>query len=301
MARARFGARPACATMRPAMETTSFSHYRSFQSPASRIWPCLTVPDRLAGWIGEADLELGHDGTLSLKTWNGDAFQGRVIAAVPTARMEFAWRPFDFDPESHVTWRLGGDGPGSRLTVIHDGLRSREERDHARLFWRDALDALAKFADGEAPSPGWGGTHPITVRALLPRTAADVWPVLSTAPGLAKWVANVEQFEAQSGSTFRFRSRYRGQDVLEQGVVQEIVPESRLRLSWEWVGERWAAPTEVLFALEPEAGGTSLLISHSGFERIEVAGGADTRRNYASGWAEVLADLKRLVSPVAAR
>ncbi len=301
MARARFGARPACATMRPAMETTSFSHYRSFQSPASRIWPCLTVPDRLAGWIGEADLELGHDGTLSLKTWNGDAFQGRVIAAVPTARMEFAWRPFDFDPESHVTWRLGGDGPGSRLTVIHDGLRSREERDHARLFWRDALDALAKFADGEAPSPGWGGTHPITVRALLPRTAADVWPVLSTAPGLAKWVANVEQFEAQPGSTFRFRSRYRGQDVLEQGVVQEIVPESRLRLSWEWVGERWAAPTEVLFALEPEAGGTSLLISHSGFERIEVAGGADTRRNYASGWAEVLADLKRLVSPVAAR
>jgi len=283
------------------METTSFSHYRSFQSPASRIWPCLTVPDRLAGWIGEADLELGHDGTLSLKTWNGDAFQGRVIAAVPTARMEFAWRPFDFDPESHVTWRLGGDGPGSRLTVIHDGLRSREERDHARLFWRDALDALAKFADGEAPSPGWGGTHPITVRALLPRTAADVWPVLSTAPGLAKWVANVEQFEAQPGSTFRFRSRYRGQDVLEQGVVQEIVPESRLRLSWEWVGERWAAPTEVLFALEPEAGGTSLLISHSGFERIEVAGGADTRRNYASGWAEVLADLKRLVSPVAAR
>lgn len=301
MARARFGARPACATMRPAMETTSFSHYRSFQSPASRIWPCLTVPDHLAGWIGEADLELGHDGTLSLKTWNGDAFQGRVIAAVPTARMEFAWRPFDFDPESHVTWRLGGDGPGSRLTVIHDGLRSREERDHARLFWRDALDALAKFADGEAPSPGWGGTHPVTVRALLPRTAADVWPVLSTAPGLAKWVANVEQFEAQPGSTFRFRSRYRGQDVLEQGVVQEIVPESRLRLSWEWVGERWAAPTEVLFALEPEAGGTSLLISHSGFERIEVAGGADTRRNYASGWAEVLADLKRLVSPVAAR
>ncbi|HYQ89084.1 MAG TPA: SRPBCC family protein [Candidatus Binatia bacterium] len=283
------------------METTSFSHYRSFQSPASRIWPCLTVPDHLAGWIGEADLELGHDGTLSLKTWNGDAFQGRVIAAVPTARMEFAWRPFDFDPESHVTWRLGGDGPGSRLTVIHDGLRSREERDHARLFWRDALDALAKFADGEAPSPGWGGTHPVTVRALLPRTAADVWPVLSTAPGLAKWVANVEQFEAQPGSTFRFRSRYRGQDVLEQGVVQEIVPESRLRLSWEWVGERWAAPTEVLFALEPEAGGTSLLISHSGFERIEVAGGADTRRNYASGWAEVLADLKRLVSPVAAR
>jgi uncharacterized protein YndB with AHSA1/START domain len=284
-----------------AMETTSFSHYRSFQSPASWVWPFLTVPDRMAGWIGEVDLELARDGALRLKTWSGDMFQGRVIAAVPTARMEFAWRPFDFDPESHVTWRLGGDGPGSRLTVTHDGLRSREERDHARLFWRDALDALARFADGNEPSPGWGGTHPVTVRVLLPRTAADLWPVLSTASGLSKWVANVEQFEAQPGSTFRFRSRYRGQDVLEQGVVQEIVPESRLRLAWEWVGEGWAAPTEVLFALEPEMGGTSLLISHSGFERIEVQSGADARRNYASGWAEVLSDLRRLVAPVAAR
>jgi len=284
-----------------AMETTSFSHYRSFQSPASAIWPCLTIPDRMAGWIGEADLELSREGALTLKTWSGDLFKGRVIAAVPTARMEFAWRPFDFDPESHVMWRLGGDGPGSRLTVTHDGLRSREERDHARLFWRDALDALAKFADGNEPSPAWGGTHPVTVRTLLPRTAADLWPVLSTASGLSKWVANVEQFELSPGSAFRFRSRYRGQDVLEQGVVQEIAPESRLRLSWEWVGEGWAAPTEVLFALEPEAGGTSLLISHSGFERIEVQSGADARRNYANGWADVLSDLKRLVAPVAAR
>ncbi len=283
------------------METTSFVHYRSFRSPVTSIWPCLTVPDRLAGWLGEADFELSRQGTLTLKTWNGDVFRGRTIAAVPTARLEFAWRPFDFDPESHVTWRLQGDGPGSRLTVTHDGLRSREERDHARLFWRDSLDALARSADEEIPSAEWGQTHPVTVRALLPRTAGNLWPMLSTGPGLAKWVANVEQFEAEPGSTFRFRSRYRGQDVLEQGVVQEVVPESRLRLSWEWIGEGWAAPTEVLFLLEPEAGGTSLLISHSGFERIEVASGADARRNYAGGWAEVLSDLKRLVTPVPAR
>ena len=284
-----------------AMETTSFSHYRSFRSPAVAIWPCLTVPDRLAGWIGEADLELAREGALSLKTWNGDVFRGRVIAAVPTARLELAWRPFDFDPESRVTWRIAGDGPGSRLTVTHDSLRSREERDHARLFWRDSLDALARFADGKVPSPEWGGTHPVTVRAFLPRTAADLWPVLSTASGLAKWVANVEQFDAQPGGAFRFRSRYRGQDVVEQGAVQEIVPESRLKLSWEWVGEGWTAPTELLFALEPEGGGTSLLISHSGFERIDSGKGADARRNYASGWAEVLSDLKRLVAPVAVR
>jgi len=256
------------------VETTSFSHYRSFRSPAVAIWPCLTVPDRLAGWIGEADLELAREGALSLKTWNGDVFRGRVIAAVPTARLELAWRPFDFDPESRVTWRIAGDGPGSRLTVTHDSLRSREERDHARLFWRDSLDALARFADGKVPSPEWGGTHPVTVRAFLPRTAADLWPVLSTASGLAKWVANVEQFDAQPGGAFRFRSRYRGQDVVEQGAVQEIVPESRLKLSWEWVGEGWTAPTELLFALEPEAGGDVPAIAVSGYDKDFTAAAA---------------------------
>jgi len=283
------------------MEPTSFTHYRSLRSAVPSVWPCLTRPELLAEWIGEADMELRPDGALVLKLWNGDAIHGRVIAAVPTARLELAWKPFDFDPESHVVWRLSGDGPGSRLTVTHDGLRSREERDHARLFWRDSLEALAQYVDRNVPSAEWGGTHPVTMRAFLPRTAPELWPLLSSASGLTKWVANVEQFEPQTGSVFRFRSRYRGQDVVEQGIVQEVIPESRLRLSWEWVGEGWSAPTELLFALEPDPAGTSLLISHSGFERIEAAGALAARRNYASAWAEVLSDLRVLVAPAVAR
>ena len=283
------------------MEPTSFTHYRSLKSPVRAVWPCLAEPEPLAGWMGEAEIDLAWNGALQLKLWNGDAIHGRVLASVPTARLELAWKPFDFDPESHVVWRLSGDGPGSRLTVTHDGLRSREERDHARLFWRDSLDALAQYADRKSPAAEWGGTHPVTIRALLPRTAAELWPLFSSASGLTKWVANVEQFDPQQGSAFRFHSRYRGQDVVEQGVVQEVVPESKLKLSWEWVGEGWGAPTELLFALEPDPAGASLLISHSGFERIEGPGGLAARRNYASAWAEVLSDLRALVAPAVAR
>lgn len=284
-----------------AMEATSFVHYRSFRSPTVAIWQCLTIPERLAGWLGEADIDLSRDGALTLKTWNGDIRRGRVLAAVPPARLELTWRPFDFDPESHVVWRLQGDGPGSRLTVTHDGLRSREERDHARLFWRDSLEALGRLVDQKTPSPEWGGAHPVTVRMFLPRSAADLWPLLSTAGGLTKWVANVDQFDAQPGAAFRFRSTNQGQDVVEQGTVQEVVPESRLKLTWDLAGGGWAQPTDLLFALEPEAGGTSLLIAHSGFERLEPGLGAAARKNYAGAWPEVLSDLKRLVSPVSAR
>jgi uncharacterized protein YndB with AHSA1/START domain len=283
------------------METTSFVHYRSFRAPTAILWQCLTLPQRLAGWLGEADLELARDGALSLKTWNGDIVRGRVLSAVPSARLEFAWRLFDFDPESHVTWRLEGDGPGSRLTVTHDGLKTREERDHAKLFWRDSLDALARYAGDQAPAAEWGATHPVTVRMSLPRTAADLWPLLSSAPGLTKWVANVEQFDPQPGGAFRFRSKYKGLDVVEQGVVQEILPDSRLKLTWELVGDGWTQPTDLVLSLEPDPSGTSLLIAHSGFERLVPEVAAAARRNYAGAWPEVLSDLKRLVAPVAAR
>ena len=223
------------------MEPTSFSHFRSFKSPVTAIWPCLTIPDRLGGWLGEADFDLAREGPILVKTWNGDMFNGRVIAAVPPARLEFAWRPFDFDPGSHVTWRLAGDGPGARLTVTHDSLRSREERDHARLFWRESLDALARFVDLKAPSSEWGGTHPVTIRAFMPRPAADLWPLLSTAAGLGKWVANVEQFEAQPGSAFRFRSRYHGQDVSSRASCRKSSPSrssSSRGIGWVRAGPR---------------------------------------------------------------
>jgi len=281
------------------MEAVSFTHFRSFRSPVSAIWPCLTLPHRLAGWLGEADFDLGFNGTLSLRTWNGDAFHGRVVAAVPPAKLDATWRLFESDSESRVSWRLSGDGPGSRLTVTQDGLRTREERDHARLFWRDALDALHGLADEGIPSGEWGAAHPVTVCAFLPRTAADLWPALSTAAGLSKWVATVEEFDPQPGGAFRFRSRYKGHDVIEQGTIQEIVPDSRLRLSWEWIGEEWNGATEVLLALEPEAGGTTCLVAHSGFDRINPDRALEARRNYATGWPEVLSDLKRLVSPLA--
>jgi uncharacterized protein YndB with AHSA1/START domain len=284
------------------MEPTSFLHYRSFRVPTLAIWQCLTLPSGLAGWLGDADMELIHDGSFGLRAWNGDTVRGRVLAAVPPAKLEMAWRAFDFEPERRVTWRLQGDGPGSRLTVTQDGLQSREERDHAKLFWKDSLDALARYAADRTPSSEWGGAHPVTVRAHLPRTAADLWPLLSSASGLTKWVASVEEFDPQPGGSFRFRSSYRGQEVVEQGVVQEIAPESKLRLKWELAGQEWAQPTDLLFALEPSAsGGCSFLIAHSGFDRLDPGIGAAARRSYAAAWPEVLADLRRLVAPVAAR
>jgi hypothetical protein len=71
-------------------------------------------------------------------------------------------------------------------------------------------------------------------------------------------------------------------------------------LSWEWIGEGWGARTRVEFLVEPEPQGASVLIVHSGFDRIASEQRLAARKNYVAAWPEVLGDLKRLVSPAAA-
>jgi uncharacterized protein YndB with AHSA1/START domain len=215
-----------------------------------------------------------------------------------------------------VSWTLEGDGPGSRLTVVHDGPAAAEERAHARRYWREALDALAAAADGGGtnggatsgglanggrPGPEWGATIPVVIRTPLGRPASELWTLFATPSGLQKWVARVERFDGVEGGEFRFLSTYQGREVIEEGRIEELVTDARMRLAWEWRGEGWGAPTSVEFTLEPGPAGASLLLVHSGFDLIAPERAADARRNYASGWAGVVRDLERLLAPAPMR
>jgi uncharacterized protein YndB with AHSA1/START domain len=279
---------------------TTISCFRSFRPPVADVWLHLTRPELLARWAGRVQLELAEGGEASLEVWNGDSAAGRVLAAVPPVRLEIAWRPFGIGPESHVVLRLEGDGPGSRITVSHDGLRTEAERRQARLSWKEALLALHRAVSEGADAHEWGAAIPIAVRVAMPRSPSDLWPLFSTAAGLEKWVARVERFDGETGGAFRFASRYRGRDIIEEGRIEELAPESRVALSWEWLGEEWGAPTRLEIAIERAESGASVLIHHSGFDRIEPGKRLAARRNYAAAWVEVISDLRRLVSPVAA-
>lgn len=282
------------------MNPTTISTYRSFRAPLLETWLHLTRPELLARWLGRAELELTHDGEMSYEAWNGDVARGRVLAVAPPVRLELLLRPNALTSESHVVFRLEGDGPGSRLTVTHDGLQSETERRAARQTWKEALSALrATLGDGQ-DAHEWGSGIPVVVRVPIPRSGPDLWPLISTGPGIEKWVAHVEQFDGVPGGRFRLTSKFHGQEIVEEGNVEELIPESRLALSWEWAGEAWGATTRVEFSIEPEPPGSSVLIAHTGFDRIAPEKRLAARKNYASAWPEVLGDLKRLVAPVAA-
>lgn len=251
-------------------------------------------------WLGSAEIEVLIGGEFSATLWNGDAIRGRVLKVAPPSKLELSWKRHASGPETRVRLRLEGDGPGARVNVSHEGLLSEAERLLARAWWREALAALHDAVDDGRDAHVWGDALPIVLRASLGRPAADVWPLLSTAEGVEKWIAHADRFDGSLGGLFRFTSRYQGRDVVEEGRVTAVEPERRIALAWEWTGEGWNAPTQVEFSLEAESNGVALLITHSGFEAIAEDRRVAARRNYAAAWAEVLADLRRLLAPVAA-
>ncbi|MGE5174921.1 MAG: SRPBCC family protein [Hyphomicrobiales bacterium] len=282
------------------MPPTSIALFRSFRHSTAAIWPFLSRPDRLDAWLGSADIELAIGGEFVATLWNGDSLRGRVAKFAPPARLEITWRRHPGGPETRVRLRLEHDGPGARVNVSHEGLLSDAERDLARAWWREALDALYRAVEGGVDAHLWGTSLPVVYRVYLGRGVADVWPLLATREGVDKWIAHADRFDGAPDGLFRFTSRYQGREVVEEGRIAAMEPEHRIALSWEWVGEAWEAPTLVEFLLEPEGQGCAIVIRHSGFEPLSEEHRVLARRNYASAWPEVLADLKRLVAPVPA-
>lgn len=269
--------------------------FRSFRSPVLELWPFLSRPELLERWLGAADFELVVGGDLSATLWNGEIVSGRILALAPPNRIELAWKGNGPDAESRVRIALERQGPGSRVRIDQDDPGTDVERAHARAWWTAVLEALRTAAGGR-DAREWGDTLPIVLRAPLGRQAADVWPLLSTPRGLEKWLAGAERFDAAPGGLFRFRSRFQGNDVIEEGIIEAIEPERRIALTWEWLGKGWEAPTRLELFLEPDATGTALLVHHSGFEALGPETRLPARRNYAAAWRDVLQDLRRLLA-----
>lgn len=271
--------------------------HRGLRPPTLEVWRYLSRPELLRLWLGEMDLELAIGGEFTLRAWNGDVVRGHVLQSDPPSVLALTWKPHGTGAESRVTIRLQGDGPGTRITVRHEGLSSEPERRQARRLWREVLGALrAALHEGRAHE--WGATLPISVRTPLARSAADIWPLLSTSSGLEKWLAHVERFDGAAEGQFRFTPRFHGGHVVEEGTIETMTPNSRVVLAMEWAGDSWGGRTKVELSLEPDPSGVALLLLHSGFDRIAPEKAAVARREYAVAWPKVVADLRRYVAPI---
>jgi uncharacterized protein YndB with AHSA1/START domain len=116
------------------------------------LWAAVTVPARLAGWLGvvEGDLWVGGEFVASFRSaWQG---RGRVEVCEVSSRLLVTLEP-DTAGRTEVEARLSVEGGRTRLVVEERGLPPGEAPDHG-AGWQAHLEDLRAHLGGGV-SPPW--------------------------------------------------------------------------------------------------------------------------------------------------
>jgi len=131
-------------------EGVVLSFERRMDRPIEKIWAVLTVPERIADWMGEAKIDLRVGGRFHLK-WHGNQgeMNGVITAYDPPRLFEYTWNENNGVAPSRVRWSLEPDGEGCRLALTH----TFPKIDGKNLIgfaggWEDFLEVIPRVADG---------------------------------------------------------------------------------------------------------------------------------------------------------
>lgn len=121
----------------------------------------------------------------------------------------------------------------------------------------------------------------------IPKSAAELWPLISTLDGLKKWYIREGRLDAVVGGEFYNEW---SEKVKTMCHVAEIVPNERFAFTWKWTIE-----TRIDFWLEPadDGVGTFVHIEHGDFPEEKDFEGVFFA--YMNGWSKALICLKGLV------
>ena len=127
---------------------------RLIARPMEVVWEALTIPERLAGWLGgPADLDLRVGGRYFVRFTgapNDDGVYGVISAFDPPRLLAYDWN--DTGGDTNLRWELSSEPEGCRLAFTQTGLT-------AWWFiggfagWHSFLDDLCARLAGESP-PG---------------------------------------------------------------------------------------------------------------------------------------------------
>jgi len=112
-------------------------------------------------------------------------------------------------------------------------------------------------------------------------TPATVFPLISTADGIARWFGSSVDFDAKPGGTLRVDIN--GRDVARGEVVELVEPE-RVVFTFGWEGDTHPVPagsTRVEITLTVDGDGTLITLRHSGLT-------AEQAKDHKEGWDHYL-------------
>lgn len=133
----------------------------------------------------------------------------------------------------------------------------------------------------------------IEKRVELKAPVSRVWRALTDHREFGEWFRVKLEGPFMPGEVSRGQITYPGYEHVKwEATVKELQPEKLFSFTWhpyavepgkDYSGE---APTLVEFRLQPVAGGTLLVITESGFDKIPAHRHMEALRMNAGGWAE---------------
>jgi uncharacterized protein YndB with AHSA1/START domain len=144
------------------------SFERRLAHPVDRVWAALTRPDELAGWWGDADVELTEGGRFALRWLNTDdegnsaAMEATIVKLQPERLLVL-----DGDIHGRLRWELTPDGDGTVLSFRSTVELDPEFETKVPAGWHFHLDALQRHLEGGSTDlvelPGWEPIHELYV------------------------------------------------------------------------------------------------------------------------------------------
>jgi uncharacterized protein YndB with AHSA1/START domain len=120
---------------------------------------------------------------------------------------------------------------------------------------------------------------------FYPHPCDDVWRALTDPTALSTWMMP-NDFEPHVGRRFSFKREALPPNTRGTVECEVLALEPPSRMVWSWLSTDEGAPTRVEFRLEPVAGGTRLILTHTG-EADPV-----TVSRVTAGWPQRFAQLR---------
>ena len=118
---------------------------RRIKKPLEKVWAALTIPERLADWLGAVDLELRVGGRYLLRFEGDYTVEGEIVELEPPRRLAHTW-PDGSGAAAICRYELEPEGEGCRLTFTNQGVPA--EYALAIAGWHAFFEALPGAADG---------------------------------------------------------------------------------------------------------------------------------------------------------
>jgi uncharacterized protein YndB with AHSA1/START domain len=277
---------------------TSFSVSRTLDAPRETVFSAWTEPDALKQWWGppgytipsaEVDLRPGGSYRIGMKPDDGDTFylMGKFIEVRPPEKLVYTWAwQEDGGPghESQVTVEFRSSGSDKTEVVItHERLENSDSRDRHVQGWDGCLTKLTDLVP----------ERPIRLDVTIKAPASEVFRALTDDRQLERWWPTAAKSDLRVGGKYFYDFKFDdpSDDMDQDGVFVEIVPDSRLRYTWPATEQD--LPTEVGWDVKEQGGSTKLKLTHVGFGYGPTW--EASVKGHTHGWTAFLANLKSVM------